>query len=45
VGAYNSGKTSQNSENVQEFVAGLRFEQRGKLDMVTINDIKSHNYN
>ena len=35
-------KTSQNSENVEEFVAALRFEQRGKLDLVPINNIKSH---
>jgi hypothetical protein len=35
-GAYKMDKTGQNSENVEEFVAGLRFEQRGKLDLVPI---------
>ena len=31
-------RTSQNSKNVEEFLAGLRFEQKGKLDMVPINE-------
>ena len=34
VGAQKSDKASQNSKNVEEFLAGLRFEQRGKLNMV-----------
>jgi hypothetical protein len=37
LGTYKSDKASQNSEYVEEFVAGLRFEQRGKLDIVPIN--------
>ena len=37
-----SKKTSQNSQNVEEFVAGLRFEQRGKLDLLPMNNIGSH---
>lgn len=32
-------KTSQSSENVDDFVAGLRFERREKLDTVAINNI------
>ena len=35
-GPYQLDKTGQNFENVEEFVAGLRVEQRGKLDMVSI---------
>ena len=35
-GPYKLDKTGQNFENVEEFVAGLRVEQRGKLDMVSI---------
>jgi hypothetical protein len=35
-GAQKSDKTSQNSKNVEKFLAGLRFEQRGKLNMVHI---------
>lgn len=30
-GTSKSNKTSHNSENVEGFVAGLRFEQQGKL--------------
>jgi hypothetical protein len=30
-GALKLDKTSRNSEKVEEFVAGLRFEQQGKL--------------
>jgi hypothetical protein len=43
LGGHKSDKASQNSENVEEFLAGLRFEHRGKLDMVTIHNLKSHN--
>jgi hypothetical protein len=32
LGAQESDKTSQNSKDIEEFLAGLRFEQRGKLD-------------
>lgn len=35
--------SSRNSESVDAFVASLRFEQRGRLDLVPINNIKSHN--
>jgi DNA invertase Pin-like site-specific DNA recombinase len=35
--AYKLGQAGQNAEKVEEFVAGLRFEQRGKLEMVSIN--------
>ena len=45
LGAPKFDKTSQNSQNVEEFVAGLRFEQRGKLDMEPIDNIKLHNEN
>lgn len=34
-----SAQGYQNSENLEEFLTGLRFEQRGKLDMVPINNI------
>jgi len=44
VGAQKLDKASQNDDNAEEFVGGLRFEQRGKQDMVPINNIKSHNY-
>jgi hypothetical protein len=40
---YKSDGSSRYSESVDEFVASLRFEQRGKLDLVPINNIKSHN--
>jgi hypothetical protein len=43
LGAPKFDKTSQNSQNVEEFLAGLRFEQMGKLDMVPIDNIKLHN--
>jgi hypothetical protein len=43
LGASNFDKTSQNSENVDEFVAGLLFEQRGKLDLVSITNSKLGN--
>lgn len=33
-GAQKSDKASQNSKNVEEFLAGLRVEQREKLNMV-----------
>ena len=36
----------QNQSELQErrgVVAGLRFKQRGKLDMIPINNLKSHN--
>jgi hypothetical protein len=33
-GALNFVKASQKPKNVAEFLAGLRFEQRGKMDMV-----------
>jgi hypothetical protein len=36
MGAQYSDKTSQNSGNIEEFLAGLRFEQRGKLDGLPI---------
>jgi ribosome biogenesis GTPase A len=36
VGAQISDKTSRNSTNIEEFLAGLRFEQRGKLDELPI---------
>jgi hypothetical protein len=36
MGASKFDETNQDSENIEEFVAGLRFEQRGKLDMVSI---------
>jgi len=36
VGAQISDKTSQNSTDIEEFLAGLRFEQRGKLDELLV---------
>jgi hypothetical protein len=36
LGAQISDKTSQNSLDIEEFLAGLRFEQRGKLGELTI---------
>ena len=36
LGAQKSDKTSQNSESPEEFLAGLRFEHRGKLALVPI---------
>jgi hypothetical protein len=41
LGASVFDKTSQDSENMEEFVAGLHFERKGKLDMMTINNITS----
>ena len=38
MGAQKLDKTSQNSLNVEEFLAGLRFEQRGKLDELFTED-------
>jgi hypothetical protein len=35
-GKYKIDETEQNSKNVEEFLAGLRFEQRGKPDLVLI---------
>jgi hypothetical protein len=32
LGAQKSDKTSQKSSNIEEFLAGLRFEQRGRLE-------------
>jgi len=36
-GAQKLNKTSQNSVNIDEFLAGLRFEQRGKLEELKIS--------
>jgi hypothetical protein len=36
LGAQILDKTSQQSKNLEEFLADLRFEQRGKLDELTI---------
>ena len=36
VGAQISDKTSRNSVNIEEFLAGLRFEQRGRLEELPI---------
>jgi len=36
VGASIFDKTNQNSDNLEEFLAGLPFEQRGKLALVPI---------
>jgi hypothetical protein len=36
MGAQKLDKTSQNSMDVEEFLAGLRFNQRGKLDELAI---------
>src|SRR6266508_6506782 len=41
-GSYPLDMTHQNSQNVEEFVAALHFEQRGKLEMVPIDNFKSH---
>jgi hypothetical protein len=35
-GAQKLDETSQNSLEVEEFLAGLRFEKRGKLEELTI---------
>ena len=35
-GVSNLDKTSQNSISVEEFMAGFRFEQKGKLDKLPI---------
>ena len=40
---YKSDGSNRNAESIDEFVASLRFEQRGKLDLVPINNINSHN--
>jgi hypothetical protein len=39
-----SDKATRNAANLEEFVAGLRFDQRGKLDMMPINNLESHDY-
>jgi hypothetical protein len=36
LGAQKLDKTSQNSLDVEEFLAGLRFEQKGKLEELSI---------
>jgi hypothetical protein len=36
LGAQKTDKTSQKLMNIDEFLAGLRFEQRGKLDGFSI---------
>jgi site-specific DNA recombinase len=36
VGAQKSDKTSRDSSNIEEFLAGLRFEQRGRLEELPI---------
>jgi hypothetical protein len=36
LGAQKLDKTGQNSTNIEEFLAGLRFEQRGRLEELTI---------
>ena len=36
LGAQKLDETSQNSLDIEEFLAGLRFEQRGKLEELTI---------
>ncbi len=43
-GASNFHKTSQNSESLEEFLVGLRFEQKGKLELVPINNNKLYNH-
>jgi uncharacterized protein YehS (DUF1456 family) len=40
LGAQISDKTSQNSLNIEEFLAGLRFEQRGRLDELPITEVR-----
>jgi hypothetical protein len=37
LGACESDKTSQNSLGIEDFLAGLRFEQRGRLDELAID--------
>jgi len=37
LGAQISDKTSQNSSDVEEFLAGLRFEQRNRLEGLQID--------
>jgi hypothetical protein len=44
LGASHFYETSQNPKNVEGFLAGLRFEQKRKLDLVPINDISSTGY-
>jgi hypothetical protein len=41
VGTSKFDEASRNSENIEEFVTALRFEHRGKLELVPINNIKS----
>jgi hypothetical protein len=41
-GAHKIDKTSQNSWNVEEFLAGLRFKQRGKLNGLPIEMGEEH---
>ena len=38
-GSYPLDTTGQNSQKLEEFVAGLRFEQKGKLDLVSISKV------
>jgi hypothetical protein len=38
LGAQISDKTSQNSIDIEEFLAGLRFGQKGKLDELLIQN-------
>ena len=37
MGAQRSNKTDQNSENLEEFLASMRFNQQGKIDEILIN--------
>jgi hypothetical protein len=37
MGAQNLDKTSQNSLIIEEFLAGLRFEQKNKLEGLPLN--------
>ncbi len=37
MGAQKLDKTSQNSSDVEEFLAGLRFEQRSKLEELPVH--------
>jgi hypothetical protein len=37
MGAQKLTETSQNSLDVEEFLAGLRFEQRGKLEELPVH--------
>ena len=36
LGAYNSNKASQSSLDLEDFLAGLRFEQRSKLEELPV---------